>query len=262
MLRDIDLQKALWVIEAPLLTFCYFCPPEEDVGYCFMHIVFHLTCKQCLIQPPLYGETHVIFTTICGPWKCFRSNAAFMIDETSHRRTSVSCQLSVPSSRSIFGGLERDVVRDPAATLQADRPILSRSDPINPDGSETMNDDVSVWAPATCRSTNQLVFGQNKRLHTESTVVWRDASELTGYSGSAAPTIESVVRGIYPIIVNALISICIYICRLSAVFFFGASVKHRWQILNLELWLFPVGANTEFIHSYIHFINNLPFCSL
>lgn len=39
--------------------------------------------------------------------------------------------------------------------------FLSCCDQINLDGSETMNDDITIWAPATCRSKNQLVFGQD-----------------------------------------------------------------------------------------------------
>lgn len=81
-----------------------------------------------------------------------------------------------PSSLSIFVRLEHHVVHNITATLQADWPFLSCCDQINLDGSETMNDDITIWAPATCRSKNRLVFGQNKCLRTESNVVWRNGS--------------------------------------------------------------------------------------
>lgn len=97
-----------------------------------------------------------------------------------------------PSSPSIFVRLEHHVIHNITATLQPDWPFLSCCDQIKLDGSETMNDDITIWAPATCRSKNQLVFGQNKRLHRDSNVVWRDTSELTGYWGSTAEKIVSV----------------------------------------------------------------------
>lgn len=90
--------------------------------------------------------------------------AAFVIDEASHSWTSASCHPVVSSSLSVFEGLEHDVVHSITATLQLDWPFLSCCDQINLDGFETMNDDITIWAPATCRSKNQFVFGQNKRL--------------------------------------------------------------------------------------------------
>lgn len=39
-----------------------------------------------------------------------------------------------------------------------------------------MSDDITIWALATCRSRNQLVFGQNKCLRTESNAVRRNGS--------------------------------------------------------------------------------------
>lgn len=67
--------------------------------------------------------------------------------------------------------------------------FLSCCDQINLDGSETMNDDITIWVLATCRSKNQLVFGQSKRLHSEASVVWRDTPEFTGYWDSSAEDI-------------------------------------------------------------------------
>lgn len=78
-----------------------------------------------------------------------------------------------------------------------------------------MNDDITIWAPATCRSKNQLVFGQNKRLHRESNVVWQDTSELTGYWGSTAGEISFFIK-------NILI-------------YFPLLISHKSQ-LNIDLW--------------------------
>lgn len=52
--------------------------------------------------------------------------------------------------------------------------FLSCCDQINLDGSETMNDDITIWALATRHFKNQLAFGQNKRLHRKPNVVWRE----------------------------------------------------------------------------------------
>lgn len=79
-----------------------------------------------------------------------------LIDETSHCWTSASCHCVVPSSPSIFRGLEHHVIHNITATLQPDRPFLSRCDQINLDGSETMNDDITIWAPATCHSKKSV----------------------------------------------------------------------------------------------------------
>lgn len=143
-------------------------------------------------------------------------NTAFLIDETSHSWASASCHFSVPSSPSIFVGLEHHVIHNITATLQPDWPFLSCCDQIYLDGSETMNDDITIWAPATCRSKNQLVFGQNKRLHRESNVVWRD-TELTGHWGRTTERIVSV-NGSLCNIVSVLICIVICICCMCAVF--------------------------------------------
>lgn len=151
----------------------------------------HISSVFSLIKSSHCCATQVSFKTICGFWDAVREHS-FQIDETSHGWTSASCHFSVSSSPSILLGLEHHVIHHITATLQPDWPFLSRCDQINLDGSETMNDDITIWAPATCRSKNQLVFGQNKRLHRESNVVWRDTSELTGYWGSTAEKIVSV----------------------------------------------------------------------
>lgn len=77
--------------------------------------------------------------------------------------------------------------------------VLSCCDQISLDGSETMNDDITIWAPATCRSKNQLVFGQNERLNRECTVVWWDFFELTGYWDTTAGKVF-FEKGVFPYI--------------------------------------------------------------
>lgn len=140
-------------------------------------LVFWFTFQLC-------GATQVSFIWALGH--------CFLIDKTSHSLTSASCHFSVPSSQSIFVGLEHHVVHNITATLQPDWSFLSCCDQINLDGSETMNDDITIWVPATCRFKNQLVFGQNKRLHRKSNVVWRETSDSTGYWGSTADRIVLV----------------------------------------------------------------------
>lgn len=151
----------------------------------------HISAECSLVNSPHCCAARVSFKTICVFWDAVREHY-LLIDETSHCWTSASCHFSVPSSLSIFVGLEHHVIHNITATLQPDWPFLSCCDQINLDGSETMNDDITIWAPATCRSKNQLVFGQNKCLHRESNVVWRDTSEFTGYWGSTAEKIVSV----------------------------------------------------------------------
>lgn len=79
-----------------------------------------------------------------------------------------------------FMGFEHHVVQDITATLQSDWSFLSCCDLINLDGSETMNDDITIWALATRHFKNQLAFGQNKRLHRKSNVVWRENFWING----------------------------------------------------------------------------------
>lgn len=81
-------------------------------------------------------------------------------------------------------GLERRIVGSVKATLRPDWLLLSCWDPIILDGSETMNDDITMWVPATHCSKNQLVFGQNKRLHRESNVVWQGTLKVTDHWSS------------------------------------------------------------------------------
>ena len=135
--------------------------------------------------------------------------------------TSASCHTSIPSSLSIFVGLEHRVIHNITATLQLDWPFLSRCDQINLDGSETMNDDITIWAPATCRSKNQLVFGQNKCLHRESNVVWRDTCKLTGYWGSAA---EKTVPVYGQLCIFKLITVNVAVVQLSYVWWHYSAV--------------------------------------
>lgn len=148
-----------------------------------------------------------VFTLIKSPHCCaaqdgFKTSAEFemlsehclLIDETSHCWTSASCHSSGPPLCLFFFtvGLRHHVMHNIIATLQPDWLFSSCCDQINLDGSETMNDDITIWAPAARRSKNQLVFGQNKRLHRESNVGWWDTSELTGYWSSTAEKIASL----------------------------------------------------------------------